>query len=88
MPRFYGVKARPNWSTSVRVKLVHETGDLGLAIDRGVPRFTARDWLRVGSATVVSVDLADLAKPELRQELAGRGLPGVAEFRAEKFQRS
>ena len=51
-------------------QLVHETGDIRLAIDRGVPRSTARDWLRSRPATVVSIDFADLAESELRQELA------------------
>jgi len=51
-------------------QLIQETGDIGLAIDRGVPRSTSRDWLRPGPATVVSLDFADLGESELRQELA------------------
>jgi hypothetical protein len=49
--------------------LVHCTGDVTVATDLGVPRSTARGWLGPASAVVVSLDVADLTEPELRQEV-------------------
>jgi len=49
--------------------LVQRTGDLTIATDLGVPRSTARGWLRAAPRVVVTVDLADLTAPELRQEI-------------------
>ena len=49
--------------------LVHRTGDVTIATDLGVPRSTARGWLGVGPTVVVSLDVADLTVPELRQEI-------------------
>jgi hypothetical protein len=42
---------------------------VAVAIDVGVPRSTARGWLRAAPAVVVSLDVADLTEPELRQEI-------------------
>jgi integrase len=49
--------------------LVQRTGDLTIATDLGVPRSTARGWLAAMPTVVVSVDVADLTEPELRQEI-------------------
>ena len=49
--------------------LVQRTGDLTIATDLGIPRSTARGWLRAAPRVVVTVDLADLTTPELRQEI-------------------
>jgi putative transposase len=49
--------------------LVHRTGDMTIATDLGVPRSTARGWLGVAPTVVVSLDVADLTVPELRQEI-------------------
>jgi hypothetical protein len=49
--------------------LVQRTGDLTLATDLGVPRSTARGWLRATPTIVVSLEVADLTEPELRQEI-------------------
>ena len=43
--------------------------DLTIATDLGVPRSTARGWLARTPTVVVSVDVADLTEPELRQEI-------------------
>jgi hypothetical protein len=50
-------------------ELVQRTGDLTLATDLGVPRSTARGWLAAPRTLVVSVNVADLAEPQLRQEI-------------------
>jgi hypothetical protein len=47
--------------------LVRRTGDVTIATDVGVPRSTARGWLGVVPTVVVSLDVADLTEPELRQ---------------------
>jgi putative transposase len=49
--------------------LVRRTGDVTIATDFGVPRSTARGWLGAVPAVVVSLDVADLTEPELRQEI-------------------
>jgi hypothetical protein len=49
--------------------LVRRTGDLTIATDLGVPRSTARGWLRAAPRVVVTLGLADLTEPELRQEI-------------------
>jgi putative transposase len=49
--------------------LVHETGDVQLAVTNGVPRSTARDWSRLGHSKVVSFDVAAMSEPELRKEV-------------------
>lgn len=49
--------------------LVRRTGDVTLATDLGVPRSTARGWVRAAPTVIVSLDVADLTEPELRQEI-------------------
>jgi hypothetical protein len=48
---------------------ISSTGDVTIATDLGVPRSTARGWLGVGPTVVVSLEVADLTEPELRQEI-------------------
>jgi putative transposase len=50
-------------------KLVQATGDLTIATNLGVPRSTARGWLRATPTGVVSLDVTDLTEPELRQQV-------------------
>src|SRR5215471_742283 len=50
-------------------ELVRRTGDLTIATDLGVPRSTARGWLRTPPTVVVSLDVADMTERELRQEV-------------------
>ena len=50
-------------------RLVHETGNVQLAIRNGVPRSTARDWSRVAAPNVVTVDVAAMSEIALRHEL-------------------
>jgi putative transposase len=49
--------------------LVHRTSDVTIATHLGVPRSTARGWLGAVPTVVVSLDVADLAESELRQEI-------------------
>src|SRR5262249_34678910 len=49
--------------------LVHNTGDLTIATDLGVPRSTARGWLRKAPRIAVSVDVTNLKTLELQQEI-------------------
>ena len=65
-----GTTSRPQQRYDHRLRdLVRRTGDLTLATDLGVPRSTARGWLRAAPTVVVSLDVADLTEPELRQEI-------------------
>ena len=50
-------------------ELVQRTGDLTIATGLGVPRSTAREWLRTAPTVTVSLDVANLTELELRQEL-------------------
>jgi hypothetical protein len=62
--------SRPQQRYDHRLRdLVRRTGDLTVATDLGVPRSTARRSLRAAPTVVVSLDLADLTEPELRQEI-------------------
>jgi putative transposase len=62
--------SRPQQRYDHRLRdLVRRTGDLTIATDLGVPRSTARGWLRAAPRVVVTLDLADLTEPELRQEI-------------------
>ena len=62
--------SRPQQRYDHRLRdLVQRTGDLTIATDLGVPRSTARGWLRAAPRVVVTVDVADLTAPELRQEI-------------------
>src|SRR5215510_4237132 len=49
--------------------LVQRTGDPTIATDLRVPRSTARGWLRPVPTPVVSLEVANLTEPELRQEI-------------------
>ena len=62
--------ARPQQRYDHRLRdLVQRTGDMTLATDLGVPRSTARGWLGAEPTGMVSLDVADLTEPELRQEI-------------------
>ena len=62
--------ARPLQRYDHRLReLVQRTGDLTIAIDRGVPRSTARGWLRTVPTVVVGLDVANLNELELQQEV-------------------
>jgi putative transposase len=50
-------------------ELVQRTGDVTVATDLGVPRSTAHGWLGAVPTVVVSLEVADLTEPELRQEV-------------------
>jgi hypothetical protein len=50
-------------------ELVQRTGDVTVATGLGVPRSTARGWLGAAPTVVVSLDVAALTEPELRQEI-------------------
>jgi hypothetical protein len=49
--------------------LVHSTGDATIATDLGVPRSTARGWLRKAPRVAVSMDVTNLKTSELQQEI-------------------
>jgi hypothetical protein len=49
--------------------LVRTTGDIDCAIQRGVPRSTARSWLRKPNAEVVTVDVLNLDALRMQQEV-------------------
>ena len=49
--------------------LVQRSGDVTVATALGVPRSTARQWLRAAPTVVVCLDVADLTEAELRQEV-------------------
>ena len=62
--------SRPQQRYDHRLRdLVQRTGDVTIATDLGVPRSTARGWLRATPRVVVTLELADLTEPELRQEI-------------------
>ena len=62
--------SRPQQRYDYRLRdLVQRTGDMTIATDLGVPRSTARGWLRATPTIVVSLEVADLTEPELRQEI-------------------
>ena len=50
-------------------RLIQTTGDLDLAVRHGVPRSTARGWLRQASADVVSIDVLDMDAEALQREV-------------------
>ena len=50
-------------------ELVRTTGDIRLALQRGVPRSTARGWLAETSKHVVTIDACDMDAIKLRQEV-------------------
>ena len=49
--------------------LVHQSGDIQLAVRHGVPRSTARGWLRRSCKSVVTLDVLKATGRELRQEI-------------------
>ncbi len=49
--------------------LVRDTGDIELAVRNGVPRSTARDWSRLASPKVITLDVASTSDDELRREV-------------------
>ena len=62
--------ARPQQRYDHRLReLVHRTGDPTIATDLGVPRSTARGWLRTVPTVVIGLDVADLSEHELRREV-------------------
>ena len=62
--------ARPQQRYDHRLRdLVHRTGDVTIATDLGVPRSTARGWLRRAPEVVVSLDVTHLSEPELQHEI-------------------
>lgn len=48
---------------------IQNTGDLGLAVRHGVPRSTARGWLRQLRTDVVSIDVLDMDADGLQREV-------------------
>jgi hypothetical protein len=49
--------------------LVHKTGDVAVATDLGVPRSTARGWLRKSPRTAVTMDVTSVKTLELQREV-------------------
>ena len=49
--------------------LVYSTGNIGLALQNGVPRSTAKDWLRRPTPVVVTLDVTAMTEEALRQEV-------------------
>jgi hypothetical protein len=63
-------RSRPQRRYDHRLRdLVQRTGDLTIATDLGVPRSTARGWLSAAPRAVVSLEVAELTEPDLRQEI-------------------
>ena len=50
-------------------RLVHQTGDIQLAVQNGVPRSTAQDWSRFCTAEVVSLDIFSMSEQALKEEV-------------------
>jgi len=62
--------SRPQQRYDHRLRdLVRRTGDISIATALGAPRSTARGWLRAAPTVVVSLEVADLSEPELREEI-------------------
>jgi putative transposase len=62
--------SRPQHRYDHRLRdLVHRTGDVTIATALGVPRSTARGWVGATPTVVVSLEVATLTEPELRQEI-------------------
>jgi hypothetical protein len=76
--------ARPQQRYDHRLRnLVQRTGDVTVATNLGVPRSTARGWLSAAPTVVVSLDVANLTEPQLRQEVlkTSMALPPLARQR-------
>jgi len=64
------LRKRPQQSYDHRLReLVRATGDPTLVVPFGVPRSTARGWLRGNSLPVVTVDVLDLDHLRLQHEV-------------------
>ena len=50
-------------------QLIQNTGDLDLAVRYGVPRSTARGWLKQSRENVVSIDVLNMDAASLQQEV-------------------
>ena len=50
-------------------QLIQTTGDLDLAVRYGVPRSTARGWLKQSRTDVVSIDVLDMDAAALQREV-------------------
>ena len=50
-------------------RLIQTTGDLDLAVGYGVPRSTARGWLKQPNADVVSIDVLNMDTEALQREV-------------------
>jgi uncharacterized radical SAM superfamily protein len=50
-------------------RLIQNTGDLDLAVRHGVPRSTARGWLKQSRTDVVSIDVLDMETEALQREV-------------------
>ena len=50
-------------------RLIQTTGDLELAVRHGVPRSTARGWLKQSRTDVVSIDVLDMDAEALQREV-------------------
>jgi hypothetical protein len=49
--------------------IVRETGDVEFAVRNGVPRSTARDWSRLASPKVITIDVASMSEDDLTREV-------------------
>ena len=50
-------------------RLIQNTGDLELAVRYGVPRSTARGWLKQARTDVISIDVLDMDAEGLQREV-------------------
>ena len=50
-------------------ELVRATGNIEMALKRGVPPSTARGWVKGTQADVVTIDVADMNVQQLQQEI-------------------
>ena len=50
-------------------RLIQNTGDLDLAVRHGVPRSTARGWLKQSRTDVISIDVLDMDAEALQREV-------------------
>ena len=50
-------------------ELIQATSDLDLAVRHGVPRSTARGWLKQARTDVVSIDVLDMDAEALQREV-------------------
>jgi hypothetical protein len=50
--------------------MVRETGDVELAVRNGVPRSTARDWSRLASPKVITLDVASMSQDRVQSKVA------------------